>query len=102
MGVNDNAIFRQDFRSQVLTLKKTSNSGEDIMVQGVIIYGKAGWPHTDEARLAFGDTAVYYDVKQDQKRLSEMLKHSDGVRSVPVIVDNGKVTIGHEGGSWGV
>jgi hypothetical protein len=29
----------------------------------------------------------------------EMLKHSDGVRKVPVIIEEGKVTIGYAGGS---
>jgi hypothetical protein len=31
-----------------------------------------------------------------------MLKHSKGVREVPVIVEAGKVTIGFDGGTWGV
>jgi hypothetical protein len=31
-----------------------------------------------------------------------MLKYSDGVRKVPVIVDRDKVTIGFDGGTWGV
>jgi hypothetical protein len=31
-----------------------------------------------------------------------MLKYSEGVRKVPVIVDQGNVTIGFNGGTWGV
>jgi hypothetical protein len=31
-----------------------------------------------------------------------MLEHSNGVRKVPVIVEAGEVTIGFDGGSWGV
>jgi arsenate reductase-like glutaredoxin family protein len=31
-----------------------------------------------------------------------MLKYSKGVRKVPVIVDQGNVTIGFNGGTWGV
>jgi hypothetical protein len=31
-----------------------------------------------------------------------MLKHSNGVRKVPVIVDEGEVIIGFDGGTWGV
>jgi hypothetical protein len=31
-----------------------------------------------------------------------MLKYSDGRRRVPVIVDQGKVTIGFKGKTWGV
>jgi len=65
----------------------------------VIIYGKAGWPYTDEARAAYGDRAVYYDVRKDAKKLEEMLAHSGGRRSVPVIVEGTKVTVGY-GGSW--
>lgn len=37
------------------------------------------------------------DVKKDKKTLEEMLKVSQGVREVPVIVENGKVTIGFGG-----
>jgi glutaredoxin 3 len=36
-------------------------------------------------------------VKQDSTRLAEMLKHSGGERRVPVIVENGKATVGYGG-----
>jgi glutaredoxin len=36
-------------------------------------------------------------VKADSKKMEEMLKHSGGVRKVPVIVDGEKVTIGYGG-----
>jgi hypothetical protein len=36
-------------------------------------------------------------VKTDSKKLEEMLKLSDGVRKVPVIIEGEKVTIGFEG-----
>jgi len=39
----------------------------------------------------------YYDVRLDAGRMDAMLKYSDGVRKVPVIVDQGKVTIGFNG-----
>lgn len=39
----------------------------------------------------------YIDVKKDKKTLEEMLKFSKGVRDVPVIVEDGKVTIGFGG-----
>jgi glutaredoxin len=42
---------------------------------------------------------VYYDVKTDSAKLEEMLKYSKGVRKVPVIVEDGKVTVGFEGDS---
>jgi len=40
---------------------------------------------------------VYHDVKADPPRLQEMLRHSVGVRKVPVIVEGGKVTVGFGG-----
>jgi glutaredoxin 3 len=67
----------------------------------VIIYGKVGWPFTDKAREAYGNKAEYFDVREDGSKLDEMLKHSNGVRRVPVIVEEGKVIVGF-GGSWGI
>jgi len=37
------------------------------------------------------------DVKIDSAKMEEMLKHSKGVRNVPVIVEGEKVTIGYDG-----
>lgn len=71
------------------------------MAEKVIIFGKAGWPFTEKARSAYGETAKYFDVKSDSTKLEEMLKYSGGIRKVPVIIEEGKVTIGY-GGSWGV
>ena len=71
------------------------------MSEKVIIYGKSGWPYTSNARSAYGDDAQYLDIKKDKGNLEAMLKHSNGVREVPVIVIGDKVTIGH-GGTWGV
>lgn len=39
------------------------------------------------------------DVLKDTARMADMLKHSKNERRVPVIVDQGKVTIGFDGGS---
>jgi glutaredoxin 3 len=36
-------------------------------------------------------------VKQDPVKLKEMLLHSKGIRKVPVIVEDGKVSIGYGG-----
>jgi glutaredoxin 3 len=36
-------------------------------------------------------------VKLDQARLEDMLQYSKGARNVPVIVEDGKVTIGYGG-----
>ena len=67
----------------------------------VIIYGKASWPHTNKARSAYGEKAIYADVLEDSSKLEEMLGFSNGVRKVPVIVDGEKVVIGY-GGTWGI
>jgi glutaredoxin len=36
-------------------------------------------------------------VKEDSAKMEEMLKHSKGVRKVPVILDGEKVTVGYGG-----
>lgn len=49
--------------------------------------------------MAYGDRAMYYDVKADSMKLEEMLKFSKGTRKVPVIVEDNNVLIGYEGGA---
>jgi glutaredoxin 3 len=66
------------------------------MADRTIIYGKDGCPYTRKARAAYKDHD-YFDVKLDPGKLTEMLALSNGQRKVPVIVINGKVTIGYEG-----
>ena len=39
----------------------------------------------------------YHDVISDANKLDTMLKHSDGARKVPVIVEGDDVTIGFDG-----
>jgi glutaredoxin len=39
------------------------------------------------------------DVQQDQAKLDEMLRLSDGQRRVPIILEDGKISIGYAGGS---
>lgn len=39
----------------------------------------------------------YVNVKESKDGLAAMLKASKGDRSVPVIVENGKVTVGYGG-----
>jgi len=75
------------------------------MADKILIYGKDTWPYTKAAREAFkkqGEKVEYHDVRQDADKLKDMLEYSDGVRKVPVIVDQDKVTIGFDGGTWGV
>ena len=75
------------------------------MADKILIYGKSTWPYTNSAREAFkkkGLDVEYVDVRNDPSQLKAMLKYSNGVRKVPVIVDNDTVTIGFDGGTWGV
>ena len=75
------------------------------MTDKILIYGKDTWPYTNQAREAYekkGLDVQYFDVKSDADQLKTMLKYSDGVRKVPVIVDQNNVTIGFNGGTWGV
>jgi glutaredoxin 3 len=46
-----------------------------------------------------GKDVEYFDVLSDADKLDTMLKYSDGKRKVPVIIDQGKVTIGFDGRS---
>ena len=75
------------------------------MSEKVLIFGKNNWPYTNAAREAFkqeGKTVEYHDVVSESNKLDLMLKHSDGARRVPVIVDGEDVTIGFGGKTWGV
>lgn len=66
----------------------------------VLIYGKDNCPYTSAAREDHAKRQVgfeYVNVIADASRLKEMLKHTKGVRKVPVIVDGDKVTIGFNG-----
>jgi len=66
----------------------------------VLIYGKDTCPYTTAAREDHAARMVgfeYVNVLADPAKLKEMLKHTKGVRKVPVIVDGEKVTIGFNG-----
>jgi len=72
------------------------------MPPSVRIFGKDSWPYTTAAREAFADRQYdvqYHDVQKDRALLEEMLALTKGRRSVPVILEAGKVTIGY-GGTW--
>ncbi len=65
----------------------------------VLIFGKEHCPYTSAALEDYGRRDVeveYIDVKKDRAGMDQMLGYSGGHRRVPVIVDEGKVTIG-----WG-
>ena len=75
------------------------------MADKVLIFGKNTWPHTTAAREAYkakGKSVEYVDVLAAKEKLENMLKHSDGVRKVPVIVEQDDVIIGFKGKTWGV
>ena len=66
----------------------------------VLIFGKDTCPYTTAARDHYGShgTAVeYFNVKKNAADLQRMLGYSRGERRVPVIVEDGKVTIGFGG-----
>ena len=65
-----------------------------------IIYGKDGCGMTKAAREDLTRRNVpyeYVNVQADAEKLKEMLRHTKGKRVVPVIVEEGKVTIGFNG-----
>ncbi len=66
----------------------------------VIIYGKDTCPYTTAARDHYRDKGTpveYFNVKKNAADLERMLGYSRGERRVPVIVEDGKVTIGFGG-----
>ena len=68
-----------------------------MMEPKIIIYGTKTCPFCIQARESYGDRAVFVDVDEDPESLNKMLSLSGGKRQVPVIVDNGKVTVGFAG-----
>ena len=75
------------------------------MADKILIFGKDTWPYTNQAREAFakqGREVDYFSVKTDPGQMKTMLKYSDGIRKVPVIVDQDDVAIGFNGGTWAV
>jgi glutaredoxin 3 len=66
----------------------------------VLIFGKDSCPYTQAARDDYAHRNVevqYFNVKKNAADLQRMLGYSGGRRLVPVIVDQGKVTIGFGG-----
>ena len=50
-----------------------------------------------EAKTQEGYTVDYRDVVTEPQNMDDMLKHSQGVRKVPVLLEGGQVTIGFGG-----
>ena len=66
----------------------------------VRVYGKDSCPYTTAARQDFarrGFDVEYIDVARDKAQLAEMLKLTPGQRRVPVMVEQGRVTVGFGG-----
>jgi glutaredoxin 3 len=66
----------------------------------VLIFGKDTCPYTQAARDHYLSLAVpfeYVNVRKHPAELERMLALSHGKREVPVIVEDGKVTIGFGG-----
>lgn len=62
------------------------------------IYGKDACPYTEAAREAYEPKgAVYLNVTKDPQAMERMLELSKGRRVVPVIVEDGNVTVGYGG-----
>lgn len=65
------------------------------------LFGAAGCPHTQEMREWLqwrGDDFVEYDVEADRDARNRMRALTGGQRTVPVLVDDGKVLqIGWQG-----
>jgi glutaredoxin len=70
------------------------------MAEEVLIYGKDGCPYTVAARDDCKERGVpfrYINVKKDAAALEHMLALTKGQRRVPVIVEQGRVTVGFGG-----
>jgi glutaredoxin 3 len=67
------------------------------MEPNVIIYGTETCPFCKEAREAYDDRAIFYNVSDNPERFTEMLVYWKGEQRVPLIVDGEKVTIGYGG-----
>jgi glutaredoxin 3 len=69
-------------------------------IESVLIFGKDTCPYTQDARDHYtrrGVTVEYVSVKKSPADLQRMLEYSKGRREVPVIVEDGRVTIGFGG-----
>ena len=71
-----------------------------MLTEEVLIFGHDLCPYTSRAREDFSRRKIpfeYINVLQDDDGRQRMLKHSNGRRQIPVIVEVGKVTIGFGG-----
>lgn len=70
-------------------------------MSGVTIYTKVGCPYCMAAKKHFSDQRIKFDeidVHSTPGAIDKVKKLSGGKNIVPVIVENGKVTVGFGGG----
>lgn len=70
------------------------------MSENLIIYTKPGCPYCAAAKEDFAQRGLNYteyDVSTDPARKEEAISLAKGVAAVPVIVDNGEVSVGFGG-----
>jgi glutaredoxin len=68
----------------------------------VLLYVRAGCPHSDAARAALAERGVRVrevDVLASPRAVAELLKLTGGRRIVPVIVERGVVHVAPNGGT---
>lgn len=66
----------------------------------ITIYTKTGCPYCKAAKESFAQKNIKFNeinVSDNPDKIDELVKLA-GVRKVPVIVDNGRVTVGFNGG----
>ena len=67
----------------------------------LIIYTKTGCPYCEAAMKSYDDSGrsyTEYNVLEMPEKKADMLKASGGQTTVPIIVDDGVVTVGFGGG----
>ncbi|SFG24314.1 Glutaredoxin [Desulfotomaculum arcticum] len=71
------------------------------MEDKIVIYGKSGCPFSQAAKDYYegkGIPYIYYDVLSSKSLFKEFLKIAPE-KSVPIIVEGDKVTVGFQGGT---
>lgn len=70
-------------------------------MSGITIYTKTGCPYCKAAKESLVKRGLQFNeinVSEKPEKINELVKVT-GIRKVPVIVEKGKVTVGHNGGS---
>lgn len=68
-------------------------------MSGITIYTKTGCPYCKAAKEDFVKRGIKFDeinVSEKPEKIDELVKLA-GVRKVPVLVEDGKVTVGYKG-----